>query len=954
MEILYYNDLDDSKVKKTFAKVVEQLKDGNFRGAEVKKMANTGYYRARLDDENRLLFKFARHEGRSYLLLLEVILHHRYEDSRFLKGAAIDEAKITALDKPEQVEDQDFARLPYVNPRSRKFNLLDKAISFDDDQQELFRLPTPLVVIGSAGSGKTALTLEKIKTLRGNILYVTLSPYLVENSSNLYYSYQYQNDKQEIDFLSFREYIDTMRIPPGRELTFQAFDAWFTRHRNTVKIRDSYKLYEEFKGVLTGMSVDKEFLSREDYRSLGVRQSVFVGQEREEVYALFEKYLQFLRDNQLFDLNMVAFKWQELCKPRYDFIIVDEVQDLTNIQLFLILKSLKTPGQFILCGDSNQIVHPNFFSWSSVKSMFYTQDSHDNELRILRTNYRNSLQVTGLANRLLKVKNARFGSIDRESTFLVNAVSTKAGEVVCLPDNDKFRKELNQKTGKSTRYAVVVMSNEDKAEARKIFQTPLLFSVQEAKGLEYENIILYNFVSNKSREFMEVAEGVEAAALEADELRYARARDKTDKSLDAFKFYVNSLYVAVTRAVQNLYVLESSRKHPLLELLGLLEQRQQLDIGEQKSSLEDWQREARRLELQGKTEQAELIRHNILGNQKTPWTPITLDELKRLKAEALHPEHFNKKAKDRLFEFALVYNDLAVMPELSRLKYRRADRPEVERTATLRRIFAPYLADDVKKVTENIKKYGLDYRDEFNMTPLLAAIKAGAEKVIDFLVKQGARLDVTDSLGFNPFLIAIQQSRFNDKFMKTRLPALYPLLRPETVRVKVDGHLVKIGARSAEFFLLHHFLAAQPVAILKKQMFDEKGVSMDDITADCGKYPDSILPEYRKKRTYINAILSKNERDREDPYNKKLFLRISRGFYVLNPDLEIATADEQWMNVYDVMSMEKMTPERNRELNADAMRRFYEGYDVDNPRAFFEAERKRIKLLEEYEKRWRF
>ncbi len=37
---------------------------------------------------------------------------------------------------------------------------------------------------------------------------------------------------------------------------------------------------------------------------------------------------------------------------------------------------------------------------------------------------------------------------------------------------------------------------EDKPEASKHFSTPLLFSIHEAKGLEYENIVLYRFVSN--------------------------------------------------------------------------------------------------------------------------------------------------------------------------------------------------------------------------------------------------------------------------------------------------------------------------------------------------------------------------------------------------------------------------------------------------------------------------
>jgi AAA domain len=924
MEFFLYNGINYSKVKKNFQKVVEQLRRGDFAGAEVKKLSNTVFYRAKIDDENRLLFRFARYQGRSCLLLLEVILHHRYSDSRFLNGAAIDETKLQPLVNQGQLAEADILPLPYINPRSTHFHFLDKVISFDDDQLELLHLPPPLIIIGSAGSGKTALTLEKIKTLSGNILYVTLSSFLVENSANLYYAHQYQNEHQSIDFLSFKEYVETIHIPQGRELGFQAFNTWFGKHRNSVKIRDGYKLYEEFKGVITGMAVDKEYLSREDYLSLGVRQSVFLLEEREQVYGLFEKYLQFLQTDHYYDLSMLAVRWQERCQPKYDFIVVDEVQDLTNAQLFLILKSLKINGQFILCGDANQIVHPNFFSWSNVKTMFYQHEQLGNELRILRTNYRNSPEVTTVANKLLKIKNVRFGSIDRESNYLVNAISAKAGEVIYLPDQAKIKQELNQKTRSSTQFAVIVMSQEDKAEARKVFQTPLLFSVQEAKGLEYENIILFNFITGKSREFIEITQGVRTSDLESDELRYARAKDKNDKSLDVYKFYINSLYVAITRAVSNLYILESSQKHPLMELLGLVNSRQQLGLSEQKSSLAEWQREASRLEKQGKLEQAALIRNNILGTRPTPWTPVTREELARLKVEALIPEHFNKKAKDRLFEFAVIQDDKEIIEKLSRLKYRRADKPDFERTTIMRRVYAPFMRDDLKKVKANIDLYGLDYRDEFNLTPLLAAIKFDAASVIDHLLEQGASLSATDNQGMTPFLMALHHGYMQPRFLQERLPDLYPRLRPDTLKIKVDNQLVKIHARSAEFFLLHHFICVQTDIVLQKKLLDDKGMTMDNITESCAGYPHSVLPDFRKKRTYLNSILAKNEVDSKDGYNKKLFLRINRGVYVINPDLELLTDAEQWINIYDMMMAEKINRQRNEEIKQQEWMRFHE------------------------------
>ena len=54
------------------------------------------------------------------------------------------------------------------------------------------------------------------------------------------------------------------------------------------------------------------------------------------------------------------------------------------------------------------------------------------------------------------------------------------------------------------------MHPEDKPAARAHFQTPLLFAIQEAKGLEYDNIILYNFTAAAAERFREITRGVSA------------------------------------------------------------------------------------------------------------------------------------------------------------------------------------------------------------------------------------------------------------------------------------------------------------------------------------------------------------------------------------------------------------------------------------------------------------
>ncbi|MEQ1812987.1 MAG: hypothetical protein ABL860_00840 [Candidatus Nitrotoga sp.] len=56
-----------------------------------------------------------------------------------------------------------------------------------------------------------------------------------------------------------------------------------------------------------------------------------------------------------------------------------------------------------------------------MKSLFWhdPQLAERQELRILSANFRNGLEATRITNHLLKIKQQRFGSIDRESNYLV-------------------------------------------------------------------------------------------------------------------------------------------------------------------------------------------------------------------------------------------------------------------------------------------------------------------------------------------------------------------------------------------------------------------------------------------------------------------------------------------------------------------------------------------------------
>ena len=159
----------------------------------------------------------------------------------------------------------------------------------------------------------------------------------------------------------------------------------------------------------------------------------------------------------------------------HDFIVIDEVQDLTGVQLALVLACLKAPGQFLLCGDSNQIVHPNFFSWAAVKTLFWKglagEAAQRQQLQMLQANFRNTLAVTQLANALLKIKQARFGSIDREQ-FPGAQYLGRAGDVTLIQAKDAALKQLDTATRASARHAVIVLRDEDKPAARRNYIRP--------------------------------------------------------------------------------------------------------------------------------------------------------------------------------------------------------------------------------------------------------------------------------------------------------------------------------------------------------------------------------------------------------------------------------------------------------------------------------------------------
>ncbi len=919
MKLLQYANLELTGLKSQFDRTISLLEAGNFRGAEVKKLVGGPFYRAKLSDADRLLFRFGTYRGETYLVVLEIIRNHAYSESRFLRGVSVDESKLVAVASPAPTEAHDVLELNYVNPSLPRVHVLDKILSFDDLQEDALKQRPPLILIGSAGSGKTVLTLEKLRQLPGEVLYITHSSFLTDNARTLYYAHHYENNNQEVSFLSFLEYVQSIALPSGKPLTFREFSAWFARHRAALPIKDAHPVFEEFNGVLTGSAVTRPYLSLEDYLNLGIRRSIFTGDERPAIYDLFRRYLAFLETSGHYDLNMVCYALHAKCAPTYDFIVADEVQDLTAVQLSLILQSLRQPDQFILCGDSNQIVHPNFFSWASVKSFFYEQrlNGHAEIIRILSTNYRNSPEITALANRLLLIKNARFGSIDRESHYLVHPISENAGCVEFLKDSMPVRRDIDAKTKRSARFAVIVMREEDKADARRSFNTPLIFSVQEAKGLEYENIILLNFVSDNARAFTVLTEGVTAEDMQG-KFSYARAKDKSDKSLEAYKFFVNALYVAITRAVRNVYLLEQTPGHPLLELLALGHSREEAALTEQQSSREEWKEEARKLELQGKAEQVDAIHRSILHTEPVPWQVLTPDTVDAL-AEKARARAANSKTRLLLLDYAATYSVMPLLTELIALGFKPAFTPDIARHQAQQRYGVDYHQRGYRDLHRKTDLHGIDFRNPLNQTPLMLATQFGLTPLVEELVQDGASLDCADNWGRTPLQLALRAAYENPLYAKTTLGSLYPLLLPAALKLRVGDHLVKIDSHRMEFFLLHSMMAMFQFILRSKIQTAIPAFETADFIHALAHFPDSVIPLRRKKRQAISASLASNEVFRDAPRNRHLFVRVKRGFYIPNPCMAVEL-DNTWVSMRTLLQFDHLERETQNTRLASFLR----------------------------------
>jgi len=306
---------------------------------------------------------------------------------------------------------------------------------------------------------------------------------------------------------------------------------------------------------------------------------------RRAVWAVYTSYQELLKEAGLCDWNdipLVGLKKiteSPLADP-YDDVILDEGQDLSPVQLRLTRALIKgadprSRRTYMVLADASQTIYSRGFSWKDAGIEARGRTS------VLRKNFRNTMQVAAAATRLLEHNSL----LTREREFIEPSWSHRIGArprvVTCDLEEREARfvcEEVLDLVGgghfRLSDFAVLCPTNKicqqycDEFTRRNI---PNVFHKDQAFNILEENIKVMTIHSSKGIEFPVVfVAGVRRSLIP----RYIdrSGLDKEESQLDRERFRT-LLYVAITRAAENLFLLTTSGKEsPFLgEIAGLVD-----------------------------------------------------------------------------------------------------------------------------------------------------------------------------------------------------------------------------------------------------------------------------------------------------------------------------------------------------------------------------------------------
>ena len=266
-------------------------------------------------------------------------------------------------------------------------------------------------------------------------------------------------------------------------------------------------------GILTG------FLTKKDYVEIGRKRAPNFEGNREEIYNMFLRYQNLKKYSEYFDETDLHFNlYKRLCEetmPDWAFhqFYVDETQDFTQSELLLLIRSCANPNAMFFTGDTAQSIMSGVsFRFCDLQTLYVVAKrafessklpspiNVPSKVHQLTHNYRSHAGILKLSSTIIKLLENLF-----PNSMEVNAkpdIGIFPGPSPVILETDDFAElaillqgsQRQTSTIEFGAHQVVLVQNEKSKENLPAeLSYGLVLSIYEAKGLEFDDVLLYNF-----------------------------------------------------------------------------------------------------------------------------------------------------------------------------------------------------------------------------------------------------------------------------------------------------------------------------------------------------------------------------------------------------------------------------------------------------------------------------
>ncbi|WP_343288209.1 UvrD-helicase domain-containing protein [Turicibacter bilis] len=327
------------------------------------------------------------------------------------------------------------------------------------------------------------------------------------------------------------------------------------------------KLYEaktrfldqyELKAVLLMHQILDQYLlnhaliPKEIYLKLDEQYCLYSSSQRELLYELTLRYQMFLSAEGKVDENDMARQFLNRLMNQnvrlFDFVIADEIQDLTEIQIYCLIRLARNRNNLLFSGDINQTIRPTYFHTGRIESILKTSNTHLGFIKHqLVKNYRSTKEVVDLANQVVTLRIQRLG-LNKKNDYHEIPIRGEQHPIYYFDAKHPLEMVKLIETGLNRHYvAIVVPDEEEKKNFERLTQQKgAVFTVEEIKGIEKEYIICYNVMTKYKTAWETIIN---------QDVMYQ----------NQYRYYFNLLYVALTRARHHLCFIEEDMPPSLYE-----------------------------------------------------------------------------------------------------------------------------------------------------------------------------------------------------------------------------------------------------------------------------------------------------------------------------------------------------------------------------------------------------